>query len=119
MMELSQTMKNTIILFITGCLLLLTCSCSSIMTHTSSSQGYYSGTKANVAMLKDDNTGWALRPLLAVDLPFSAVMDTLFLPYDYLRSDSEDKMSSSPRERVRQSEAQNKSAAHSTDAPAQ
>ncbi|MFV8766666.1 YceK/YidQ family lipoprotein, partial [Yersinia enterocolitica] len=70
-------MKNTVIPFVTGCSLLLSGGCSSIMTHTSSSQGYYSGTEANVAMLKDDNTGWALRPLLAVDLPFSAVMDTL------------------------------------------
>ncbi|CFR14615.1 YceK/YidQ family lipoprotein [Yersinia kristensenii] len=100
-------MKNTVIPFVTGCSLLLSSGCSSIMTHTSSSQGYYSGTSANVAMLKDDNTGWALRPLLAVDLPFSAVMDTLLLPYDYLRSDSEDKMANSPRERIRQSEAQN------------
>ncbi|MBW5814129.1 YceK/YidQ family lipoprotein [Yersinia kristensenii] len=100
-------MKNTVIPFVTGCSLLLSSGCSSIMTHTSSSQGYYSGTAANVAMLKDDNTGWALRPLLAVDLPFSAVMDTLLLPYDYLRSDNEDKMANSPRERIRQSEEQN------------
>ncbi|HHX8941193.1 TPA: YceK/YidQ family lipoprotein [Yersinia enterocolitica] len=112
-------MKNTVIPFVTGCSLLLSGGCSSIMTHTSSSQGYYSGTEANVAMLKDDNTGWALRPLLAVDLPFSAVMDTLLLPYDYLRSDSEDKIASSPRERIRQSEAQNQSAAHPADTPVQ
>ncbi|WP_049612198.1 YceK/YidQ family lipoprotein [Yersinia pekkanenii] len=111
-------MKNTVIPFVTGCSLLLSSGCSSIMTHTSSSQGYYSGTEANVAMLKDDNTGWALRPLLAVDLPFSAVMDTLLLPYDYLRSDSEDKIANSPRERIRQSEAQNQSIAHSADTPA-
>ncbi|EEQ19063.1 Predicted periplasmic lipoprotein [Yersinia intermedia ATCC 29909] len=89
------------------------------MTHTSSSQGYYSGTEANVAMLKDDNTGWALRPLLAVDLPFSAVMDTLLLPYDYLRSDNEDKMASSPRERVHQSETQNQQPAQTVSAPIQ
>lgn len=46
-------------------------------------------------------------------------MDTLLLPYDYLRSDSEDKMASSPRERIRQSEAQNQSAAHPADTPVQ
>ena len=68
-------------------------------------------------MLKDDNTGWALRPLLAVDLPFSAERDTLLLPYDYLGSNSEDKMASSPRERVRQSEAQNQQSAPRVSAP--
>lgn len=112
-------MRNTVIPFVTGCSLQLSSGCSSIMTHTSSSQGYYSGTEANVAMLKDDNTGWALRPLLAVDLPFSAVMDTLLLPYDYLRSDSADKMASSPRERVRQSEAASQPTAHIDETPAQ
>ncbi|MDN0086918.1 YceK/YidQ family lipoprotein [Yersinia nurmii] len=102
-------MRTTVLPMVTGCTLLFTSGCSSIMTHTSSSQGYYSGTQANVAMLKDDNTGWALRPLLAVDLPFSAVMDTLFLPYDYLRSDN-DPAPGSPRERIRQEEAQNMAA---------
>ncbi|UNK23504.1 YceK/YidQ family lipoprotein [Yersinia intermedia] len=112
-------MRNTVIPFVTSCSLLFVSGCSSIMTHTSSSQGYYSGTEANVAMLKDDNTGWALRPLLAVDLPFSAVMDTLLLPYDYLRSDNEDKMASSPRERVRQSETQNQQPTQTVSAPIQ
>lgn len=70
-------------------------------------------------MLKDENTGWALRPLLAVDLPFSAVMDTLLLPYDYLRSDSEDKMTNSPRERVRQAEKNNQQAPQAGDTPIQ
>ncbi|AAM87646.1 YceK/YidQ family lipoprotein [Yersinia pestis] len=112
-------MRNIVIPFATGCSLLLTSGCSSILTHTSSSQGYYSGTEANIAMLKDDDTGWALRPLLAVDLPFSAVMDTLFLPYDYLRSDSEDKAASSPRERVRQSEMQNQQTNQTGDTPKQ
>ncbi|ARY99391.1 outer membrane lipoprotein YidQ [Yersinia ruckeri] len=106
-------MRSAVLPIVTGCTLLLTSGCSSIMTHTSSSQGYYSGTHANLDMLKDDNTGWPLRSMLAVDLPLSAVMDTLLLPYDYLRSD-EDKAPDSPRERIRKEEAQNTAASNDT-----
>lgn len=70
-----------------------------MVTHSGGSQGYYPGTKANVEMLKDDKTSWAMTPLVVLDLPFSAVMDTLLLPYDYLRADK-DKAADSPRERV-------------------
>lgn len=82
---------------------LTTTGCSSVMSHTGASQGYYPGTRASADMLVNSNTNWALRPLALVDLPFSAVMDTLLLPWDYARSDS-DKTLDSPRARVLQSE---------------
>lgn len=77
--------------------------CSSIMSHTGASQGYYSGTRASADMLVDDHTSWALRPVALIDLPFSAVMDTLLLPWDYARADN-DQTLDSPRARVLQSE---------------
>lgn len=83
-----------------------TTGCSSFMTHSGPEQGYYSGTRAGAAIVADSNNGWVLRPLAALDLPFSAVMDTLFLPWDYFRQNS-DKAKDSPRERVLRSEQQN------------
>lgn len=59
------------------------------MSHAGPPQGYYSGAKNNIEMIKDENTGWVMKPLLAIDLPFSALMDTLLLPYDYMRSDND------------------------------
>src|SRR5476649_2954188 len=73
--------------------------CSSVMTHTGPNQGYYPGTRASMSMLTDKDTGWSMMPLAAIDLPFSAVLDTLLLPYDYFRKDS-DKNLESPRERM-------------------
>lgn len=97
-------LKRTLISFIVaGSGLAATGGCSSVMTHTGADQGYYSGTRASLNMLRDDDTSWAMAPLVALDLSFSAVMDTLLLPYDYYRADGE-KSASSPRERVLQSE---------------
>ncbi|MHA7844671.1 YceK/YidQ family lipoprotein [Serratia sp. D1N4] len=90
----------------TSCMLLTTSGCSSVMSHTGADQGYYAGTRANVDMMKKDDTSWAMIPLLAIDLPLSAAMDTLLLPYDYLRSDS-DKKAKSPKARIQQDEEQN------------
>jgi uncharacterized protein YceK len=90
----------------TGCMLLATSGCSSVMSHTGPNQGYYPGTRASVDMLKDDNTSWAMMPLVALDLPFSAVMDTVLLPYDYLRSGN-DATADSPKARIMRSEQQN------------
>ena len=78
---------------------LLVGGCSSVMTRVGPSQGYYSGAKNDIKMIKDDDTGWAMTPLLALDLPFSAVVDTLLLPYDYYRSGSNPE-DDSPRARV-------------------
>ncbi|WP_092520204.1 YceK/YidQ family lipoprotein [Xenorhabdus japonica] len=80
---------------------LLVTGCSSIMTHSGPYQGYYSGAKANIGMLKDDKTGWFIKPLLAVDLPLSTFLDTLLLPYDYSRSD-QDNSEQSPKHRIEQ-----------------
>ncbi|MBS2694020.1 YceK/YidQ family lipoprotein, partial [Salmonella enterica subsp. enterica serovar 1,4,[5],12:i:-] len=49
---------------------------------------------------------WAMMPLVALDLPFSAVMDTVLLPYDYLRSGN-DATADSPKARNLRSEQQN------------
>jgi len=73
------------------------------MSHTGASQGYYPGTRASAEMITDDNTSWAIKPLALIDLPFSAVMDTVLLPWDYFRSD-DDKSKDSIHERVMQSE---------------
>ncbi|OON40300.1 hypothetical protein BTJ39_09960 [Izhakiella australiensis] len=85
------------------CLSLAGSGCSSVMTHTGPDQGYYPGTRASASMVADSNNGWPLRSLAAIDLPFSALMDTLLLPMDYIRSGS-DKSKDSPRERVLRSE---------------
>jgi len=85
------------------CCAVATTSCSSVMSRTGASQGYYAGTRASADLLVDGDTSWAIRPLALIDLPFSAVLDTLLLPWDYYRSDS-DKSLDSPRERVLQSE---------------
>lgn len=90
----------------TGCLLLTTNGCSSVASHTGADQGYYSGTRANVDMMKSEDTSWAMMPLLAIDLPLSAAMDTILLPYDYLRSGS-DKAAASPKARIQHDEEQN------------
>lgn len=90
----------------TGCLLLTTNGCSSVASHTGADQGYYSGTRANVDMMKSEDTSWAMMPLLAIDLPLSAAMDTILLPFDYLRSGS-DKTTASPKARIQHDEEQN------------
>ena len=77
--------------------------CSSVMTHTGSSQGYYSGTQASSEVLLDDESSWVMKPLAAIDLPFSAVLDTLLLPWDYYRADKADSL----HERIRRSEQHN------------
>ncbi|QTL41571.1 YceK/YidQ family lipoprotein [Xenorhabdus budapestensis] len=94
-------MKNSKLLLLSATIfgLSLLTGCSSIMTHSGPNQGYYSGAQANINMLKDDKTGWFLKPLLAVDLPFSALLDTLLLPYDYAFS-NQDQTGKSPKLRI-------------------
>lgn len=94
-----HALKMTLPLFAAGYALMGAVGCSSIMTHTGPNQGYYPGTRASMNMLADKETSWSMIPLAAIDLPFSAVLDTVLLPYDYLRRDS-DKNSESPRERM-------------------
>lgn len=89
-----------------ACCTVATSGCSSMMAHTGPNQGYYPGTRASAALLTDDNSSWALKPLALIDLPFSAVLDTLLVPWDYAHSD-DDKSLDSPRERILQSEKLN------------
>ncbi|MBF7997025.1 YceK/YidQ family lipoprotein [Rahnella laticis] len=86
----------------TGCVFLATSGCSSVMSHTGGDTGYYSGTRSDVNMMKSDDTSWAMTPLLLVDLPFSALLDTVLLPYDYYRSGKV-----TTRDRVKASEEHN------------
>ncbi|CDL78988.1 putative Similar to lipoprotein YidQ of Escherichia coli [Xenorhabdus cabanillasii JM26] len=94
-------MKNSKLLLLSATIFgwSLLIGCSSIMTHSGPHQGYYSGAQANINMLKDDKTGWFLKPLLAVDLPLSAFLDTLLLPYDYAFS-NQDQTRKSPKLRI-------------------
>ena len=52
-------------------------------------------------MLADDDTNWGVKSLVALDMPFTAVMDTLLLPWDLFRTDS------SVKSRVEKSEREN------------
>lgn len=61
--------------------------CSSVMSHTGPDQGYYPGTRANNQILTDNDTHWPIKTLAVLDYPFSAVMDTLLLPWDYYRTE--------------------------------
>lgn len=83
--------------------LVSTSGCSSMMMHSGPSDGYYPGTRASANVLTSEDSGWVMKPLAVLDLPFSAVLDTLLLPLDYYRSGDTD----SPRERVRRSEKAN------------
>ncbi|AGH72140.1 YceK/YidQ family lipoprotein [Edwardsiella piscicida] len=94
--------RHTTLLFAGG-MLLLSSGCSSVMTRVGPHQGYYAGTKNDLQMIGSEESGWAMRPLLALDLPLSAVADTLLLPYDYYRAD-DDPATASPRARVQRAE---------------
>ncbi len=75
------------------------CACSSIMTHAGPTDGYYPGSKNSLERIKDDETGWVMKPLLAIDLPFTAVLDTLLIPLDYVRADNNND-DDSPKKRI-------------------
>lgn len=102
-MMMMNMMKRFPLTAVLVCSAFVTSGCSSVMSHTGASQGYYPGTRASAEMITDDNTSWAIKPLALIDLPFSAVMDTVLLPWDYFRSD-DDKSKDSIHERVMQSE---------------
>ena len=52
-------------------------------------------------MISDDDTNWGTKSLAILDMPFTAVADTLLLPWDMFRTDS------SVRSRVEKSEQEN------------
>lgn len=68
------------------------------MSHTGGKEGTYPGTRASANMLADDDTNWGTKSLVVLDMPFTAVVDTLLLPWDLFRTDK------SVRSRVEQSE---------------
>ena len=72
--------------------------CSSVMSHTGGKEGTYPGTRASAEMLSDTDNGWATKSLVALDIPFTAVMDTVLLPWELFRQDN------SVRSRVEKSE---------------
>lgn len=72
--------------------------CSSVMSHTGGKEGTYPGTRASSAMLSDDDTGIGTKSLVVLDMPFTAILDTLLLPWDLFRRDN------SLKSRVEQSE---------------
>lgn len=62
--------------------------CSSVMSHTGGKEGTWPGTHASAAMIGDKETNWGTRSLVILDMPFTAVLDTLLLPWDLYRADS-------------------------------
>ncbi|MRS16575.1 YceK/YidQ family lipoprotein [Enterobacteriaceae bacterium RIT691] len=90
-------MKNYILLpvFCSGMMLM---GCSSVMSHTGGKEGTYPGTRASAEMIGDDTTNWGTKSLAILDMPFTAVADTLLLPWDFFRKDT------SVRSRVEKSE---------------
>lgn len=49
-------------------------------------------------MISEGDTNWGTKSLAILDMPFTAVLDTLLLPWDFFRTDS------SVRSRVERSE---------------
>lgn len=87
------------------------CSCSSVMSHTGGKEGVYPGTRASSNML-ESNTNWGTKSLVLLDMPFTAVVDTVLLPWDMFRTDS------SVKSRVEKSE-QDAQATNAVIPPAQ
>ena len=91
-------MKNVLIKLTAFSVVILLSGCSSVMSHTGGKEGTYPGTRASAAMISDDETNWGTKSLAILDMPFTAVADTLLLPWDMFRTDS------SVRSRVEKSE---------------
>ncbi|EKR5307178.1 YceK/YidQ family lipoprotein [Escherichia coli] len=91
--------RNVLLAFMICSGMILLGGCSSVMSHTGGKEGTYPGTRASATMIGDDETNWGTKSLAILDMPFTAVMDTLLLPWDVFRKDS------SVRSRVEKSEA--------------
>ncbi|EHB6081518.1 YceK/YidQ family lipoprotein [Escherichia coli] len=91
--------RNVLLAFMICSGMTLLGGCSSVMSHTGGKEGTYPGTRASATMIGDDETNWGTKSLAILDMPFTAVMDTLLLPWDVFRKDS------SLRSRVEKSEA--------------
>ncbi|EFF9712128.1 YceK/YidQ family lipoprotein [Escherichia coli] len=91
--------RNVLLAFMICSGMTLLGGCSSVMSHTGGKEGTYPGTRASATMIGDAETNWGTKSLAILDMPFTAVMDTLLLPWDVFRKDS------SVRSRVEKSEA--------------
>ncbi|MFW0157949.1 YceK/YidQ family lipoprotein [Escherichia coli] len=91
--------RNVLLAFMICSGMTLLGGCSSVMSHTGGKEGTYPGTRASATMIGDDETNWGTKSLAILDMPFTAVLDTILLPWDVLRKDS------SVRSRVEKSEA--------------
>ncbi|EES5946706.1 TPA: YceK/YidQ family lipoprotein [Escherichia coli] len=91
--------RNVLLAFMICSGMTLLGGCSSVMSHTGGKEGTYPGTRASATMIGDDETNWGTKSLAILDMPFTAVMDTLLLPWDVFHKDS------SVRSRVEKSEA--------------
>ncbi|EIY3403123.1 YceK/YidQ family lipoprotein [Escherichia coli] len=91
--------RNVLLAFMICSGMTLLGGCSSVMSHTGGKEGTYPGTRASATMIGDDETNWGTKSLAILDMPFTAVMDTLLLPWDVFRKNS------SVRSRVEKSEA--------------
>ncbi len=81
-------MKNTLIVSTLLSGMVLLSGCSSVMSHTGGKEGVYPGMKASSTMLSDDDTNIGMKSLVVLDMPFTAVIDTILLPWDMFRTDS-------------------------------
>ncbi|HEB0854142.1 TPA: YceK/YidQ family lipoprotein [Citrobacter freundii] len=78
--------------------MVLVSGCSSVMSHTGGKEGTYPGTRASATMISESDTNRGTKSLAILDMPFTAVLDTILLPWDLFRSDN------SVRSRVERSE---------------
>lgn len=58
-----------------------------MMSHTGERRNV-SRTRASATMIGDDETNWGTKSLAILDMPFTAVLDTILLPWDVFRKDS-------------------------------
>ncbi|HCP6599536.1 TPA: YceK/YidQ family lipoprotein, partial [Escherichia coli] len=77
--------RNVLLAFMICSGMTLLGGCSSVMSHTGGKEGTYPGTRASATMIGDDETNWGTKSLAILDMPFTAVMDTLLLPWDVFR----------------------------------
>ena len=91
--------RNVLLAFMIWSRMTLLGGWSSVMSHTGGKEGTYPGTRASATMIGDDETNWGTKSLAILDMPFTAVLDTILLPWDVFRKDS------SVRSRVEKSEA--------------
>jgi len=80
--------KNVLLAFMICSGMTLLGGCSSVMSHTGGKEGTYPGTRASATMIGDDETNWGTKSLAILDMPFTAVLDTILLPWVHLKRSS-------------------------------